>query len=106
MRGVILCVLLLATATAFDFDDDEVVTDAPVGGKAAADAADSESAGLTIAVTHTLGTAAPSVRGHLFVRAGVPPGPVGAAVGGWVLQRRVLSRRARGWIWPLASSCP
>ena len=71
MRGVILCVLLLATATAFDFDDDEVVTDAPAGGKAAADAADSESAGLTIAVTHTLGTAAPSVRGHLFVRAGV-----------------------------------
>ena len=72
MRGVILCVALfiLATATAFDFDDDEVVTDAP-GGKAAADASDSESAGLTIAVTHTLGTAAPSVRGHLFVRAGV-----------------------------------
>ena len=61
VAALALCALL-RPAGAFDFDDDEVVADAPAGGDFFGGADPAE--GISVPVTHALGAGAPTVWWH------------------------------------------
>ena len=74
---LVVCAILPATVWAFDFDEDEVIADAPSSSSNFFGGGDSAE-GLQVPVTHTIGAAAPVLRNHLYVRS---TSAMGAATG-------------------------